>query len=82
MLKRKGKRKEEKEIYTHINAEFLRIVRRDQKAFLHDQCNEREENNTMENTGDLFKKFRDIKGKFHVKMGTIKDRNCMDLTEA
>ena len=65
-----------------MNAEFQRIARRDKKAFLSDQCNEIEENNRMGKTRDLFKTIRDIKGTFHEKMGTIKDRNCMDLTEA
>ena len=65
-----------------MNAEFQRIARRDKKAFLSDQCKEIEENNRMGKTGDLFKKIRDTKGKFHAKMGTIKDRNSMDLTEA
>ena len=65
-----------------MNAGFLRIVRRDKKAFLSDQCKEREENNRMENSRDLFKKTRDTKGIFHVKMSTIKDRKGMDLTEA
>ena len=65
-----------------MNAEFQRIARRDKKAFLSDQCKEIEENNRMEKTGDLFKKIRDTKGTFHAKMGTIKDRNGMDLTEA
>ena len=64
-----------------MNAEFQRIVRRDKKAFLSDQCEEREENNKMENSRDLFKKIRDTKGTFHAKMSTIKDRNGMDLTE-
>ena len=72
----------EKERYTHLNAEFQRIARRDKKAFLSDQCKEIEENNRMGKTRYLFKKIRDIKGKFHTKMGTVKDRNCMDLTEA
>ena len=76
----KGKR--EKERYIHLNAKFQRIGRRDKKAFLSDQCKEIEENNTMEKTRDLFKKIRDTKGIFHAKMGTIKDRNSMDLTEA
>ena len=80
--KRKAKGKVEEEIYTHLNAEFQRIARRDKKAFLSDQCKEIEENNRMENTRNLFKKIRDTKGIFHAKMGTIKDRNCMDLTEA
>ena len=65
-----------------MNAEFQRIARRDKKAFLSDQCKEREENKRMEKTRDLFKKIRDTKGIFHVKMGTIKDRNSRDLTEA
>ena len=76
------KSKEEKERYTHLNAEFLRIARRDKKAFLSDQCKEIEESNRMGKTRDLFKKIRDTKGTFHAKMGTIKDRNGMDLTEA
>ena len=76
----KGKR--EKERYTHLNAEFQRIARRDKKAFLSDQCKEIEENSRMGKTRDLFKKIRDTKGTFHAKMGTIKDRNGMDLTEA
>ena len=76
------KSKEEKERYTHLNAEFQRISRRDNKAFLSDQCKETEENNRMGKTGDLFKKIRDAKGTFHAKMGSIKDRNGMDLTEA
>ena len=75
------KGKGEKESYTHLNAEFQRIARRDKKAFLSDQCKEIEENNRMEKTSDLFKKIRDTKGIFHAKMGTIKDRNGMDLTE-
>ena len=81
--KRRGvKGKGEKERYTHLNAEFQRIARRDKKAFLHDQCKEVEENNRMGKTRDLFKKIRDTKGTFHAKMGRIKDRNDMDLTEA
>ena len=72
----------EKERYTHLNAEFQRIAKRDKKAFLSDQCKEREENNRMGKTRDLFKKIRDIKGTFHAKMDTIKDTNVMDLTEA
>ena len=76
------KRKEEKERYKHLNAEFQRIARRDKNAFLSYQCKEIEENNRMGKTRDLFKKIRDAKGTFHVKMGFIKDRNCMDLTEA
>ena len=76
------KGKGEKERYTHLNAEFQRIARRDKKAFLGDQCKEIEEKNRMEKTRDVFKKIRDTKGTFHAKMGTIKDRNGMDLTEA
>ena len=76
------KGKGEKERYTHLNAEFQRIARRDQKAFLSDQCKEIEENNRMGKTRDLFKKIRDTKGTFHEKMGSIKDRNGMYLTEA
>ena len=76
------KGKGEKERYTHLNAEFQRISRRDKKAFLSDQCKEIEENNTMGKSRDLFKKIRDAKGIFHAKMSTIKDRNAMDLTEA
>ena len=79
--KRKMKSKEEKERYTHLNA-FQRIGRRDKKAFLSDQCKEIEENNRMRKTRDLFKKTRETKGTFHAKMGTVKDRNNMDLTEA
>ena len=73
------KSKGEKERYKHLNAEFQRISRRDKKAFLSDQCKEIEENNRMEKTRDLFKKIRDTKGTFHAKMGTVKDRNGMDL---
>ena len=80
--KEEVKGKGEKERYKHLNAEFQRIVRRDKKAFLSDQCKEIEENNRMGKTRDLFKKIRDTKGKFHAKMGTIRDRNGMDLTEA
>ena len=81
--KRKDVRgKGEKERYTHLNAEFQRITRRDKKAFLSDQCKEIEENNRMGKTRDLFKKIRDTKGRFHAKMCTIKERNGMDLTEA
>ena len=80
--RRDVKSKGEKERYKHLNAEFQRIATRDKKAFLSDQCNEIEENNTMVKTRDLFKEIRDIKGIFHAKMGTIKDRNDMDLTEA
>ena len=76
------KGKEEKERYIHLNAEFQRIARRDTKASLSDQCKEIEGNNRMGKTTDLFKKIRDTKGTFHAKMGTIKDRNGMDLTEA
>ena len=76
------KGKGEKERYTHLNAEFQRIARRDKKAFLSDQCKEIEENNRIGKTRDLFKKIRDTKGTFHAKMGTIKDRNGMNLTEA
>ena len=73
--------KGQKEKYTHLNAEFQRRARRDKKAFLNDQCKEIEENNRMGNTRDHFKKIRDTKGSFHAKMGSIKDRNSMDLTE-
>ena len=76
------KRKGEKERYTHVNAEFQRIARRDKKAFFSDQCKEIEENNRMGKTRDFFKKIRDTKGTFHAKMGSIKDRNSVDLTEA
>ena len=72
----------EKERYTHFNAEFQRVARRDKKAFLSDQCKEIEEDNRMRETRDLFKKIKDTKAIFHAKMGTIKDRNGMDLTEA
>ena len=81
MKKRETKSKGEKERYTHLNAEFQRIARRDKKAFLSDQCKEIEENNRMGKTRDFFKKIRDTKGTFHAKMGTIKDRNGMDLTK-
>ena len=86
-LKIAEKRKEakgegEKEIYTHLNAEFQIKARRDKKAFISDQCKEIEENSRMGKTRDLFKKIRDTKETFHAKMGTIKDRNGMDLTEA
>ena len=80
--RREAKGKGGKERYTHLNAEFQRIARRDKKAFLRDQCKEIEENNRMGKTRDLFKKIQDTKGTFHAKMGTIKDRNGMDLTEA
>ena len=76
------KGKGEKERYTHVNAEFQRIARRDKKAFLSDPCKEIEGNNRMGKTRDLFKIVRDTKGTFHAKMGTIKNRNGMDLTEA
>ena len=79
MIKREVKSKEEKERYTHLNAEFQRIGRRDKKAFLSDQCREIEENNRMGKTRDLFK-IRDTKGTFQAKMGTIEDRNGVDLT--
>ena len=82
MQRREVKSQKEKERYTHLNAEFQRIARRGKKAFLSDQCKEIEENNRMGKTRDLFKKIRDTKGIFHAKMGSIKDRNYMDLTEA
>ena len=75
------KSKGEKEKYKHLNAEFQKLARRDKKAFLRDQCKEIEKNNRMGRTRDLFKKIRDTKGTFHAKMGSIKDRNGMDLTE-
>ena len=80
--RREMKSKGEKERYTHLNAEFQRIARRDKKAFLSDQCKEIEGNNKMGKTRDLFKKIRDTKGTFHAKVGSIKDRNGMDLAEA
>ena len=80
--RREAKGKGGKERYAHLNLEFQRIARRDKKAFLSDQCKEIEENNRMGKTTDLFKKIRDTEGMFHAKMGTIKDRNGMDLTEA
>ena len=80
--RREAKGKREKERYTHLNAEFQRMARRDKKAFQSDHCKEIEENNRMGKTRDLFKKVRDAKGIFHAKMGKIKDRNDMDLTEA
>ena len=80
--RREAKSKREKERCTHLNAEFQRVARRDKKAFLSDQCKEIDENNRMGKTGELFKKIRDTKGIFHAKMGTIKDRKGMDLTEA
>ena len=82
MKRRQAKGKGEKERYTHLNAEFQRIARRDKKTFLSDQCKEIEENNTMGKTRDLFKKIQHTKGTFHAKMGIIKDRSGMDLTEA
>ena len=82
MKRREAKSKGEKERYSHLKEEFQRISRRDKKAFLSDQCKEIVENNRMGKTRDLFKKIRDTKGTFHGKMGSIKDRNCMDLTEA
>ena len=82
MKRREAKSTGEKERYKHLNAEFQRIARRDKKAFLSNQCKEIEENNRMGKTRDLFKKIRDTKGTFHAKMGSIKDRNGMDLTEA
>ena len=82
MKRREAKSKGEKERYSHLNAEFQSIARRDKKAFLSDQCEKIEENNRMGKTRDLFKKIRDTKGTFHAKMPTIKDRNGMDLTEA
>ena len=80
--RREVKSKGVKERYTHLNAEFQRIARRDKKAFLSDQCKEIEENNRMGKTRELFKKIRDTKGTFHAKMGSIKDRDCRNLTEA
>ena len=82
MKRREVKSKGEKERYTHLNVEFQRIARTDKKAFLGDQCKEIEENHRMGKARDLFKKIRDTKGKFHAKMGSIKDRNGIDLTEA
>ena len=79
---REAKGKREKKRYIHLNAEFQRIARRDKQAFLSDQCKEIEQNNRMGKTRDLFKKIRDTKGTFHAKMGSIKDRNGMELTEA
>ena len=80
--RREAKNKGEKERYRHLNAEFQRIARRDKKAFFSDQCKEKEEKNRMGKTRDLFKKIRDTKGTFHTKMGSIKDRNGLDITEA
>ena len=82
MKRREAKNKGKNERYTHLNAEFQRIARKDKKAFFSDQCKEREENNRMGKTRNLFKKIRGAKGTFHGKMGSIKDRNGMDLTEA
>ena len=82
MKRKEAKSKGEKERYTHLNAEFQRIARRDKKVFLSDQCKEIEEYNRMRKSRNLFKKIRDTKGAFHAKMGTIKDRNGMDLKEA
>ena len=82
MKRREAKRKEKKERYKHLNAEFQRIARRDKKDFFSDQCKEIEEKNRMGKTRDLFKKIRDTKGTFKAKMGSIKDRNDMELTEA
>ena len=81
MKRKEVKSKGEKERYTHLNSEFQRIARRDNKTFLSDQCKEIEENSRMGKTRDLFKKIRDTKGTFHAKMGSIKDRNGTDLTE-
>ena len=80
--RREAKSKGQKERYKHLNVEFQRIARRDKKAFLHDQCKELDENNRTGKARDLFKKIRDTKGMFHAQMGTINDRNGMDLTEA
>ena len=82
MKRREAKSKGEKERYTHLNSEFQIRARRDKKAFLNDQCKEIEENSRMGKTRDLFKKIRDTKGTFHAKMGSLKDRNGMNLTEA
>ena len=82
MKRREAKSKGEKERYNHLNTDFQRIARRDKKAFFSDQCKEIEENNRMGKTRDIFKKIRDTKGTFHAKMGSIKDRNGMDITEA
>ena len=81
MKRREVKSKREKQRYKHLNAEFQRIARRDKKAFLRDQCKEIEENNRMGKTRDLVKKIRDTKGTFHATIGSIRDRNVMDLTE-
>ena len=82
MKRREAKSKGEKERYAHLNAEFQTTARRYKKAFLNDQCKEIEQNNRMQKTRDLFKKIRDTKGRLHAKMGSIKDRNGVDLTEA
>ena len=82
MKRREAKSKGQKERYTHLNAEFQRIAKRDKKGFLSHQCKEIEENSRMGKTRDLFKKIRETKGTFHTKMGSIKDRNGVDLTEA
>ena len=82
MKRREAKSQGEKERYNHLNAEFQKIARRDKKAYLSEQCKEIEENNRMGKTGNLFKKIRDTKGTFHTKMGSIKDTNGLDLTEA
>ena len=82
MKRRQAKNKGGKERYTHLNAEFQRIAKRDMQAFLSDQCKQIKENNRMGKTRDLFKKITDTKGTFHAKMGSIKDRNGMELTEA
>ena len=82
MKRKEAKCKGEKERYSYLNAEFQRLARRDKKAFLSDQCKEIEENNRMGKTRDVFEKIRNTKGTFHAKMGLIKGRNCMDLTEA
>ena len=79
---KRSEKQREKEIYTHLNAEFQRIVRKDKKSFFGDQCTEIKKNNTMGKTRDFFKKIRNTVGAFHAKMGSIKDRNGMDLTEA
>ena len=81
-MRKEGNGKGEKERYTHLNGEFQRLAMRDNTAFLSDQCKEIEEHNRMGKTRDLFKKIRDLKGTFHAKMGSIKNRNGMDLTEA
>ena len=80
--RREAKSNREKERYKHLNAEFQRIARREKKAFLSNQCKDIEEKNRMGKTRDLFKKIRDTKGTFHAKLGSVKDRNGMDLTEA